>query len=68
MNELEQKPKLNIHVVSSSDYRVEEYDGTFQIQRKKVIKKNYWCIMMEFTAKKRLLKHLPHTKNRMKAM
>ncbi len=36
MNELQQKPQL--HNVSGSDFRVREYDGNFEIQRKNVTK------------------------------
>jgi len=38
MNELQQKPQLHIHDVSGSDFRVREYEGVFEIQRKKVNK------------------------------
>lgn len=38
MENLEDFPQLNIHVVSGSDFRVREYDGIFEIQRKEVKK------------------------------
>ena len=49
MNELEQKPQLNIHVVSGSDFRVREYDGIFEIQRKEIKKVTTGCLWWKKT-------------------
>ena len=49
MNELEQKPQLNIHIVSGSDFRVREYDGIFEIQRKEVKKTTNGCLWWKKT-------------------
>jgi len=40
-----------IHGVSGSDYRVEEYDGSFKIQRKKVIEKTTGILWWKKTTK-----------------
>lgn len=44
-----QKPQLNIHVVSGSDFRVREYDGIFEIQRKEIKKVTTGCLWWKKT-------------------
>ena len=47
-----------LYSVSGSDYRVEEYDGTFQIQRKEVIKKTTGYLWWKKTTKETKWKYV----------
>jgi hypothetical protein len=47
-----------LYSVSGSDYRVEEYDGTFQIQRKEVIKKTIGSLWWKKTTEETKWKYV----------
>ena len=55
---LKNEQPCTLHSVSGSDYRVEEYDGTFQIQRKQVIEKNTGILWWRKTTKETKWKYV----------